>query len=158
MESIYLHFLGFLLFLAVSGSSLDRELINKRLNENKNRLRQLTVPSPKQRWQPVLTSLLQRDYNDNKPIIRKDLFPDHGPLNHPKAYTPFEKRVIVILIKLELLDNEAEQVLAILKQDKEMVNRLKKWLDEVDTENESKDFLKSFFNLIFKKKVKNLVL
>ncbi|XP_016984648.1 uncharacterized protein LOC108048469 [Drosophila rhopaloa] len=154
----YLHVLGFLVFFATYSSSLDRALNRRRFMEQyKDRSWRLTMNISQQRHDPVLMSLLQRDYNDHKLINRKDLFPAQMPSNDLKRYsgsnyqpfTPFEKRVIRLLIRLGILKSKAEIMLETLEKDKELLKRLKKLLDDVDEEQESDDFFENFFNLIF---------
>ncbi|EDX02203.1 uncharacterized protein LOC6525259 [Drosophila yakuba] len=127
----YLHILGFLLFLAASGSTFDRDNQFYGLRISKDHAGQLTLPEPR----PDSVELLQYRVSTRQ------------------SFTPFERRVIRLLRKLGLLKSDAEKVLDALEKDKDLLRRLKKLLDEVDKEHETDDFLEDFFDVIFSKKL-----
>jgi len=133
----YLHVIGFLVILAVSGSTLDHELSTKRPNEvYKPSSGKLTIPSLAEERDPGFEN-------------RMSLNPLKGhPRSKEQNFTPFEKRVIRILKKHGLLKSDTEKVLDKLEKDKELLRKLKKLLDEVDTENETDDFYDDFWNLL----------
>ncbi|XP_043657900.1 uncharacterized protein LOC122623055 [Drosophila teissieri] len=131
----YLHILGFLVFLAASGSTFDSDNRFYRLQISKEHSRQLTIPAQNQDSVELLAHKVS--------LIR----------SKRQSFTPFERRVIRLLRKLGLLKSDAEKVLDALEKDKDLLRRLKKLLDEVDKEHETDDFLEDFFDVIFSKKL-----
>nr|NP_001245585.1 uncharacterized protein Dmel_CG43255 [Drosophila melanogaster]AFH07299.1 uncharacterized protein Dmel_CG43255 [Drosophila melanogaster] len=133
----YLHIFGLLVFLAAFGLSLERRdkefygISKEQLTTTKHKENSVEFVQHK-----ISLKLPQR-YNRFK----------------RQSFTPFERRVIRLLRKLGLLKSDAEQLLDTLEKDKDLLRRLKKLLDEVDTEHETNDFLEDFFDLIFFKKI-----
>ncbi|XP_037726674.1 uncharacterized protein LOC119557810 [Drosophila subpulchrella] len=128
----YLHVFGFLVILAVSGSTLDHELSTKGPN---------AIYKPAEEQDPGLVNWWASRMSLNP--LREHSRPKE------QNFTPFEKRVIRILRKHGLLKSETEKVLDKLENDKELLRKLKKLLDEVDAENETDDFYEDFWDLLF---------
>ncbi|XP_016995178.2 uncharacterized protein [Drosophila takahashii] len=138
---MHLQVLGLLLCLTAFGSSaFDRESLSKRSYDLINEKRSVQLKE-----NPVFMDRLlfsQTSFNDLMRYSRASL---------TQPFTPFEKRVIRLLRKLGLLKSEAEKFLDELENDKELLEKLKKLLDEVDREHESDDFLDDFYELFFSK-------
>ncbi|XP_033172349.1 uncharacterized protein LOC117148812 [Drosophila mauritiana] len=136
----YLHIFGLLVFLAAFGSTLERR-DREFYGISKEHVGQLT--NTEHKWDSV-------EFVQHKISLKQ---PQRYNRFKRQSFTPFERRVIRLLRKLGLLKSDAERLLDTLEKDKDLLRRLKKLLDEVDTEHETKDFLEDFFDLVFFNKI-----
>ncbi|XP_016948254.1 uncharacterized protein LOC108023366 [Drosophila biarmipes] len=132
----YLCALGFLVFLAVPGSTLEHELSTEHPNGDKPSIGTLEMPSRPEAEDPGFA-----DWGSLHPLGRH-------PRSDGQSFTPFEKRVIRILRKHGLLKSEAEKAVEELEKNKDLLRKLKELLNEVDKEHETDDFYDDFWGLI----------
>ncbi|XP_070144566.1 uncharacterized protein [Drosophila kikkawai] len=142
----HLTLLGLLAFLAISVWAQDNNPVRDNLNISGTLLP--TRPSYKKTNAMVHGNVHKLDLE--KKTISAEWYLRRNSQKRIKL-TPFEKRVVRVLRKFGLLDNDntAERVVESLRKDKDLLRKLKKLLDDVAEEDESDDFFTSFWDLFF---------